>query len=384
MKIVINGQTMLSSKNSRTGPYVYLYQLVKHLALVDKSNHYIVYFAKENFDMPNKLEDFFQANPNFSYRVLPKVLLWTQISMAFALWQDMPDIFFSSTHTVPGLMPPWVKRVTMIHGLEYNFSPVTKNLAKFYQPFPIWYSIMYATRIIVPSLATKNAIYNRLPLAKLKKINVVFEGLNSIYKKTPAEEVERVRAKYNITEEKYFMFISTIQPRKNVPNMIAGFAQALKEQNLEGKLRMCIVGKKGWLYEESFEAPKKYGVENSVSFLGPAPDEDLPALLSGAAGYINLSFEEGFGLTVLEGMACGAPCLISDIEAHRELGESAAIFADPKNIEDIKQKIIKLLSLSDEEREVLVQHGYSTSSKYNWRQTALETLKIFEQVAGKK
>ena len=141
---------------------------------------------------------------------------------------------------------------------------------------------------------------------------------------------------------------------------------------------LLIAGKNGWDYQESLEAPLKYGVVGNVKFLGRVPTEDLPALYSGSKGYINISYEEGFGLPLLESMACGKPSVVSDIPAHREVGGSLPIYADPYNIENIKDWIFKIMT-SDFDKNLLLDRA----AGFSWKRTAEKTLEILKETVKK-
>ena len=136
-------------------------------------------------------------------------------------------------------------------------------------------------------------------------------------------------------------------------------------------LKLVIAGKNGWDYEESLEAPQKFGVQESVKFIGRVPSEDLPALFSGSKGYVNVSFEEGFGLPLLESMACGTPSVVSDIPAHREVGGYLPFYANPYNVENIKDGIHKLAYSECNKQELLDRAGL-----FSWENTAKETLSM--------
>ena len=156
--------------------------------------------------------------------------------------------------------------------------------------------------------------------------------------------------------------------------MIRAFSQFISENKDMKNTLLLIVGKKGWDYEESLEAPQKYGVEKNVKFLGRIPEEDLPILYSGAKGYINVSFEEGFGLPLLESMACGIPSVVSNIPAHKEVGDYLPIYVDPNNIENIKDGIFEIMTRSFDKKEFIER-----SKNFSWKNTAEKTLEVLEK-----
>lgn len=145
---------------------------------------------------------------------------------------------------------------------------------------------------------------------------------------------------------------------------------------------LIIVGKKGWLYEEILEAPKKFGVENKVKFLDFVPDEDLPLFYKNALCFVLPSLYEGFGLPVLEAMQYGCPVITSNVSSLPEAGGDAALYVDPKDVSDIADNL-RLMIEKPQLREEFIEKGYKQVNKFSWEKTAKETLKVLEEVARK-
>jgi glycosyltransferase involved in cell wall biosynthesis len=283
-------------------------------------NEYFIYTTrKPEKDLENKIK---QGNEKFHFKEIEYRKLWTQYGLAKELIKNPVDVFFTAIHSIPMIRSSKTKFVVMIHGLEYQYTSGYKNpLNRFFIERPIRYAIKHSDKIITPSLATKKEILKRNWNVDEKKIEVVYEGVSEEFYPKSEEEIDKIRKKYEIGKNPYLLFVSTLQPRKNIPNMVRAFCQFISENKDMKNTLLLIIGKKGWDYEESLEAPQKYGVEKNVKFLGRIPEEDLPILYSGAKWYINVSFEEGFGLPLLESMACGIPSVVSNIPAHKEVGD---------------------------------------------------------------
>ena len=371
MKIGLNGQVIQISNPA--GPEVYTINLFKNLARVDSENDYTIYLDKT----PTK--EFFSGitggNPRFSYKVIEGKRLWTQYHLAKELLKNPVDVFFTAIHTIPIIRSKKTKFVVMIHGLEYKFTKGFKNpLKKLKIERPIRCSAINSDKIIVPSQATKEEILKRKWRVKDQKIEIVYEGVSKDFYERDEREIQKIREKYEVVGKPYLLFVSTIQPRKNLPNTIRAFSQFINENQEMKNTQLLIAGKNGWDFEESLEAPLKYGVVENVKFLGRVPTEDLPALFSGSKGYINISYEEGFGLPLLESMACGVWGVVSDIPAHREVGGSLPIYADPNNIENIKDGIFKIMTSSFDKNLLL-----DRAQGFSWRRTAKRTLEILKE-----
>ena len=234
--------------------------------------------------------------------------------------------------------------------------------------------------IRVPTIDKKNEIKKRGWVKKDdSKISIVSEGVGDNFYKRDPEEINAVRKKYDLGDNKYLLFVSTIQPRKNIPLMVRGYSEALKKNPDLSDTKLLIVGKTGWSSEESYGAPKKFGVEKNVLFPGFLPDEDLAALFSGAEAFISISLEEGFGLPLLEAMACETPALVSDIPAFKEVGGEFPLYVNPQDYEEIGNSIA-LIFHGGYKRE-RIYGAKLRSQEFTWDRTAKKTLEIIQKVA---
>jgi glycosyltransferase involved in cell wall biosynthesis len=376
MKIGLNGQVI--QDENPAGPELYTINLFKALAKIDNENEYTVYLSKE------PTQDFIKnvsgENKNFKFKFIDCKKMWTQKGLAKELLENHVDVFFTAVHTIPFKRNPKTKYVVMIHGLEHKYTKGYKNILKrLFIERPIKYAIKKSDRIIVPSNATRDEIIKRNWGVGKEKIDVVYEGVSKDFYPREEKEILEVREKYELGKDPYIFFVSTIQPRKNIPNLVRAFSQFIYENQDMKNLKLVIAGKNGWDYEESLEAPQKFGVQESVKFIGRVPSEDLPALFSGSKGYVNVSFEEGFGLPLLESMACGTPSVVSDIPAHREVGDYLPFYANPHNIENIKDGIHKLAYSEYNKQELL-----DRASLFTWENTAKETLEILKTTTPKE
>ena len=371
MKIGLNGQKILDKNPA--GPEIFTINLFENLAKIDLKNEYFIYTTKKpEKDLENKIK---QGNEKFHFKEIEYRKLWTQYGLAKELIKNPVDVFFTAIHSIPMIRSSKTKFVVMIHGLEYQYTLGYKNpLNRFFIERPIKYAIKHSDKIITPSLATKEEILKRNWNVDEKKIEVVYEGVSEEFYPKSEEEIDKIRKKYEIGKNPYLLFVSTIQPRKNIPNMIRAFSQFISENKNMKNTLLLIAGKKGWDYEKSLEAPQKYGIEKNVKFLGRVPEEDLPVLYSGAKGYINVSFEEGFGLPLLESMACGIPSVVSNIPAHKEVGDYLPIYVDPNNIENIKDGIFEIMTRSFDKKEFIER-----SKNFSWKNTAEKTLEVLEK-----
>ncbi|MBD3366137.1 glycosyltransferase [candidate division WWE3 bacterium] len=376
MKIGIDCQYL--SKKYPAGPEKYLINLLNALSKTDKSNNYTLYF--KSTPSQKLLKTLTNASSNFYSKVLNSNLSWTQHALTKELLKNPPDVFFTAFHTLPVLatFPPFkalkkTKIVSMIHGIDYIYE--YKNpLRKFWEGLPLRYTAYFSDAIIVPAAHTKEKLSKFPWLVASKKITVIPEGVDNRFKKYSQDQVKQVQEKFNLAQKPYFLFISTIQPRKNIPNLVAGFAQALKSDQIPENAVLALAGKKGWDYEESLEAPQKYNVQKNVKFLGRISDQDLPPLLSGATAFVSTSFEEGFGLPLLEAMASEVPCVVSEIPSYKALAKETAVFVDPYDPDSIAKGLAEASTTNPQ----TLKKAKETAQKYSWEETAKKTLQVFK------
>ena len=380
MKIGLNGQKLLVANPA--GVEKYMYSIFSGLAKVDKENEYTVYV--DSIPPVGFFEKLTHKNPNFSHKTVgsKKGRSWTQTLLRRELQKNPVDVVFYPFDTITGLLPllkpKKFKAVCMMHDLGYVKAKEYKNpLRRILHFYTLWYVLLFAKKIIVPSEGAKKEILRRRWFGfKKNKIIVIPEGLNENFKKKSLRDVNVIREKYNLKARPYLYFVSTIQPRKNIPRIVEAFSSAIKEKPDLSETLLLISGKRGWSFEESLEAPKKFGIEKNVRFLGRTSDEDIPVLMSGSEGLVNVSLEEGFGLPILEAMSCETPVLASKIPALKEIGKDLILYANPEDANDIKNKIIDLLTKRVEKPKL--KKAWERSQEFTWEKAAKRTLEVLK------
>jgi glycosyltransferase involved in cell wall biosynthesis len=373
MKIALNGQNILIKNPA--GPERFTLNLYKNLALVDSNNHYVLYLNSE--PTSEFINDLFAGNKNFSYKVIPQRNFWTQWQLATDLITNKYDIFFSPRHTFPLLAKPFTKFVIMFHGLEYKTNDEFDvwSIQQWWHPIFVRIVAILADVIVVPSVRTKDAIVNEHWFSNENKIHVVNEGVDGAFHQRSKDEIEKNLDKFDLQFRKYFLFVSTIQPRKNLPILIQAFANLIQANPVYKDLKLVIVGKLGWKYTETLNSPEKYDIVENVKFLNWIDQNDLYPLFSGTLGYANFSKDEGFGLTVLEAMASEIPVAVSDIPAHKEVGLDTIEYANPTDVQAIETKL-KLIA-DDKYPVHNLKIAAARAKEFQWQNTAKNLIDIF-------
>lgn len=279
----------------------------------------------------------------------------------------------------PDFIPPFkrnYKSVITIHDLAFLLYPhfLTKESARYYgQIDQAWRK---TDHIIAVSETTKADSIKMLGVPE-KKITVIHEAANPIYRPLPKEQVlPVVKSKYKL-DPGFILFVSTIEPRKNLPGLLRAYRR-LRDDYKRQEL-LVLAGSKGWLWEEVYETVDKLDLEQHVVFLGRVPSEDLLYLYNAASLLVHPSFYEGFGLTPLEAITCGVPVIASNISSIPEVVGDAALLTDPNDIDGLTVAIWRLLT-EEELRQDLICKGLKRAKKFSWQEAARKTLEVYHKV----
>lgn len=285
-------------------------------------------------------------------------------------------LFHSTEHL---LMPlHGIPTVLTVHDLIYKLFPAHhKKLNYWYLNLAMPLYCRRASAIIAISQATKRDIVAHYGVDPAK-IHVVYEAPSSLFQPIPPTRVAHIKQTYQLPE-RFLVHLSTIEPRKNLSRLLDAL------QNLRQtlpNLSLILVGGKGWLYDEFFAKIEREGLQTAVHTLGYVPDDDLPAILAAADLAVQPSLYEGFGLPILEHMACGQVVAASNTSSHPEVGGEAAAYFDPENVAEMTAVIHRLLTNKDEYHH-RQQLGFAQAARFSWAHTAQETIAIYDQLLGK-
>jgi glycosyltransferase involved in cell wall biosynthesis len=189
-------------------------------------------------------------------------------------------------------------------------------------------------------------------------------------------EIRRVTGKYGLPKTGYLLYVGTLEPRKNLVRLLEAYALAQGGGDLPP---LVVAGAKGWFYEEIFHTATWLKLEQRVIFTGFVAEEDLPALYNGALLFVYPSLYEGFGLPVLEAMACGVPVITSNVSSLPEVAGEAGVLISPTDTEALAAAIRSLLDDSGR-RAGLRAAGLARAASFSWERAARETLAVYERI----
>lgn len=288
---------------------------------------------------------------------------------------------FDVYHATGNLLPFFFKGpgVLTIHDLvPVNYPQHVPLETSLYYRLFFPRSVRRAQRIIAVSHKVKDDLLKKFPI-DADKISVVYHGVEKGFKKiTCPQKLKEIRDRYGLPE-KFILFVGNLEPRKNLPRVIDAFAHLKSHYGIEHKL--VIAGKKAWKSNAIFERRKSGIMKNGVLFTGYVQREDLPGIYSLCGLFVFPSLYEGFGLPVVEAMACEAPVLVSDEGALPEITNNIYPRANAFDTKDIADKIYMLIS-DPEVRKENIRHGTERAKYFTWQKAATQTLNVYKQVAG--
>jgi glycosyltransferase involved in cell wall biosynthesis len=289
--------------------------------------------------------------------------------------RDRLDLFHDPVYPLPFLLP--VPGVITVHDLSGYEVPGVHGAraalaARLYPSH-----LRRASMIIADSFYTASRITRLFPWAS-DKVEVVPLGVSDAFRRVErGEETTRVAEKYALPS-RFMLFLGTLEPRKNLDRLLSAF------QSVAGDIPhwLVIAGGLGWKYQKLLERISDHPMRSRIILTGFVDDANLPVLLSMAEFLVYPSLLEGFGLPVLEAMACGTPVLTSDTSSMPEIAGEAAHLVNPLSIESIENGI-RLLATDGSYRESLSEKGIQRASGFKWRNTAEKTLDVYERVLKK-
>jgi glycosyltransferase involved in cell wall biosynthesis len=282
-------------------------------------------------------------------------------------------------HSPDFVLPPLagnIPSLLTVHDLSFLHYPktFTPALVNYLNNVVPW-SVGRATHILADSIATQNDLVT-LWHTPVEKITVLYSGVNPRFSPVndPAE-IENIRQKYKLGDAPWILSVGTVQPRKNYQLLIQAFGKIAHRfpHNL------VITGGKGWLFEDILAEVQAQGLDGRVIFTGFVDDKDLPAIYSGATLLAFPSLYEGFGLPILEAMACGTPVINSDASCLPEVAGDCTVQLAPESADAWASALANLLE-DQALREHLIQAGFEQIKQFTWKRSAEQLLSIYMQM----
>lgn len=326
----------------------------------------------------------FSLTNNVNFKEIPISEQWLyriwyklRIPISIQNFTGSMDLF----HSPDFVLPPISKRVPTlltVHDLSFVHYPeaYTDNLVSYLNRVVPW-SINRASHILADSQATREDLINHWNVPQ-EKITVLYSGVSDHFKPvTSPKEIRRVRKKYKLGNGPYLISVGTVQPRKNYRLLIRAFRQVADNY----KHNLIIVGGMGWMHEPILDEIRLQKLEGRVRFLGFIDDTDLPALYSAATLFTLPSLYEGFGIPILEAMACGVPVIASNTSSLPEVAGDAALLLPANDVDAWAQNMLKLLE-DMSSRMKMVGAGFLRARRFTWTQSARDLIMVYKNLLG--
>jgi glycosyltransferase involved in cell wall biosynthesis len=365
VRIAFDGTTL---RPGRTGVGYYTEHLLHHLAREGAGDELIV--------VSNRLVDTTRPLPA-RVRVAASPwraprMVWMQVLAPRTLRQLRPDVAHFTNGMVPLASP--VPTVVTIHDMSLTlyprYHPPRRVLLN--RPF-VDLAARRADAIITVSQSAKRDIVRLYGLSP-ERVHVVHEAAAPAFRPVvDRAELDRVRRRYALAD-RFILYVGTIEPRKNLPKLIEGFAVRRKAGDLPHQL-VCA-GPYGWLSGDIEERIDHLRVSDAIRFTGYVPFDDLPALYSLAEMFVFPSLYEGFGLPVIEAMASGTPVITGHVPALAEVAGGAVEHVDPLDAASLGDAMVAL-GRDRERREHLISLGLARARTFSWERAARETLDVY-------
>lgn len=401
MKICIDATPLGAHTNDRGGVYRYIWKLVESLSVIDKENRYTLLF---NFFRNRHVRSFretvqrLSVGENFSVKLSRyPVRLQRYIDPPAELLAGFFDVMHGCfDHLRPVLFG---KGIVTIHDIryledvEYEEDTGWVDILRQTTPSPDIYihdylsrknlfhhlranimkTVQRASRIITVSEYSRSRIIERLNV-KPEKVNVIYHGVDDHISCPDETGVKHILDKLGISKP-YILYVGKFEPQKNIIRLIEAFKLIAQQKDIV----LVMAGPSNWYYYIVLEKASQLNIRDSIIFTDYVTDNKIAALYRGASVFVFPSLYEGFGLPLLEAMACRLPIVSSNLCSIPEVVGSAALFANPYSPSDIAEKVICLLD-NESLRNKLIRAGVDRAGAFSWKKTAENTLKIYTSV----
>lgn len=331
-----------------------------------------------------KAKIFFKGVNNVNIKIIGNFnsnkqrIYYQQIKMSSVLKRDKIDFVHYIDYLVPVLYNeiPYIITIHDLSFYEKNFFNIYKTLFK---RIITKSAIKSATAIICDSNWTRRSIQKMFNITD--KVYTIYLGYNDMYKKLDVQDQQiicKIKDKYGI-KSSYILFVGTVEPRKNLDHLIKAFYKISNSVVHQ----LVIVGKKGWRHDNIHRLVRELNMEDRVIFTDYISNLEILYLYNNADVFVYPSIYEGFGIPPLEAMACGCPVVVSNVTSLPEVVGDAAMLVNPFDVDDIANKIYKVVS-DRNLNNLLREKSIKQASKFSWEKCATETLDLYLKVGGLK
>ena len=347
-----------ANHDKKTGVEWYAWHVVEKMKKLNtEDTHFVLYSDKPLQGELAKLPD------NWQSKVLrwPPKRLWTQIRLSWEMLFNPPDILFIPAHVFPIVHPK--KTVMTVHDVAALRFPESYNwFERWYSVWSAKYAVKNLWRIITPSNFVKDSLSS-----DCHKIFSIPHGYDHLYKKIEdKDKISKVLQKYGINKP-FLLSVGRLEKKKNTERIVEAFDKL--------NLQLVLIGKPGHGYERVEKAINESPNKDRIILPGYVGDKDLPYIMNAAEVFVFPSLYEGFGLPVIEAMACGIPVVASRGSSLEEVGADACVYVDPEDVDDITAGIKGVME-NEDLRKKSIELGLQHVEGFSWQKSAKKTLDL--------
>jgi glycosyltransferase involved in cell wall biosynthesis len=289
------------------------------------------------------------------------------------------DVVHSLHYSFP-LIRFGTKQVVTLHDMTFfNMPEAHQRIKVIYFRFFIRADVRFADKVVFDSHSSLTDCITRLGPLRGTSTVVHLGKSEAFHSGLSADEIQRVREKYGLSAD-FILFVGTIEPRKNLSRLVLAFAAMCEKHP---GLLLAIAGMSGWMYDSLMETIRNLDLQSRVIFTGFVPEDEKPFLISAAKVFAYPSLYEGFGIPVLEALACGIPTVTSNVSSLPEVAGDAALTIDPYSVAELSSALEKLVS-DEPLRDQLAREGLRQASKFTWTKTAIMTREAYNDALTRR
>ena len=367
-RIGINAHLLSSEAGyRRAGIHQYIAQVLHHLPWEETQPERIL-FTQHTTEF-EQLPQFTAVSSRLPtekrlFRILWEQLVWPWLEHKYKI-----DLSHSMAFVSPLLSRK--PSVVTVYDLSFlHFPDRFPTLQRIYLSTMTRRACQKAKRVITISKSSRQDVHQHFGVP-LSRIDVILPGVDACYRQLPAEEVAQFKAEKEIG--RFILHVGTLQPRKNITTLIEAFAQLQMPD-----LKLILVGGKGWLYDEMFARIQALGIEEQVIFTGYVPDEELPLWYNAAELFVFPSVYEGFGMPVVEAMACGTPVIASNSSSIPEAVGEAGLMFDPHSVTELVERMQTVLN-DPALQATMKEDGGHHARNFSWELAGQQTAVSYQR-----
>lgn len=370
MHVGLNAQLLsLDSTYRGAGINTYIHHLLRAVERLDSPHRFTAFTGERRF-CAEQMAVHYSA---WTTRRPWARIAWEQLVLPVAARRRNLDLLHAMAFVGPllGTIPT----VVTVYDLSFLRYPEA------FRPFNRWYlsrftpaAVHRARRVIAISESTRQDVVDRLGMPP-DRVDVVYCGCDPAFRRLPADEVARFRHIHDLPD-RFVLYVGTVEPRKNVRGLIAAYARWRHDELHVPPL--VVAGARGWYYEEVFRTVTALGLTGHVLFTGYVATEDLPLLYNASELLVYPSFFEGFGLPVLEAMACGVPVICSNVSSLPEVAGEAAALVTPDDVVGLCDALRDVWGDTNRRRE-MTERGLARAATFTWERAAHQSVQTYER-----